>query len=219
MDHMTLLEKHCPQYFFDYRETCLPCSLNEYVTNKQFVCNGTVIGQVQSTNRKTLLLHYFLFFEKDLGMKLCFKVVDAHKYDMEQVTVEVNQGGTVLGVCYQPHGIKEHYWLRGERDLKTVLHHNAQPRVYVSKDKHAIYPLQGRIWRYCGAANDICKQPKRQMIRVEQPCFLVTKEDYIDSIFRSINRRMHHVSADPRPCVPLSTVKTRMLLCGLNIAK
>ena len=152
-------------------------------------------------------------------MGCCGSAVDAHKYDMEQLTVEVSNGGTVLGVCYQPHGIKEHYWLRSDSDLKTVLRGNAQAKAYVSKGKHAVYPIEGRIWRYGGVANDVCMHPRSQQMRVELPSDKVLAEDYIDSVFRSINRRMHHVSGDNRPCVPLRTARTRMVFGGLGSAK
>lgn len=62
------------------------------------------------------------------------------------VVVSRSQG--VAGVCYAPHSSSEHFWIGDQDDLNEILGGEGgdglRPRVYVSRGKHAGYPVSGK---------------------------------------------------------------------------
>lgn len=164
-----------------------------------------------------LHLHYFTFYAKDSGMQRFARVYDAHDFDIEHLIVEIDAAGIVRGVLYMPHGSKEHFWIRHRDDLKEILEKGKRPKVFVSKDKHAQYPQEGRVLRYGLFANDNCT-PKINSgftVQVASQKALLTK--YIDGVFRGLPSRieMDFVS---KPEVRLRSVRYRMLVGPLSCA-
>ncbi|CAM9744573.1 unnamed protein product, partial [Choristocarpus tenellus] len=48
---------------------------------------------------------------------------------------------TVSGVFYGPHGGTEHFWIRDPMDLVDILGPDRRPVAYISRGKHANYPV------------------------------------------------------------------------------
>lgn len=50
-------------------------------------------------------------------------------------------------MCYAPHGSSEHFWIGDQDDLDEILGGEGgdglRPKVYVSRGKHASYPVGG----------------------------------------------------------------------------
>jgi hypothetical protein len=207
MTEEELLIAHRPMYYFDRDETILPVNYVDYVRDKEINQDSTVVGVVERTDT-VLYLHYFLYYMSDGGLEIFEIKLGSHKYDMEQLTVEVTQGGVVKGVMYRPHGQSEHFQIRST-DLSRVLVGNKRPRVYVSKGKHGQYPVSGTIQRYFGAVNDECDPGPAQDYTV----LTISKgmrNVRVDGQVQSISSRMRQ---DERsiPVTALSSVKTRML--------
>lgn len=206
-----LLQKHCPLYYTDASEKTKMINLNVYVKEGVKNQDSTVTGLVTTQPDGRTLLHYFAFYPRDDGLQLfgCFSV-DAHAYDLERVTVELNALQAVTGVCYFPHGEKEHFWIRGHADLEKILV-QGRTRVYCSRGKHASYPICGTIWRYLGFANDHIN-PVFASVNVVEVNQEVLDHPRIDGVFRNIPLCLGEI--DSLPTIALSRVRFH-LLCTL----
>lgn len=49
----------------------------------------------------------------------------------------------ITGVFYGPHSGFEHFWIRNAEDIAAIMEDGLHPRVYISKGKHASYPVEG----------------------------------------------------------------------------
>jgi hypothetical protein len=207
-----LLSTYMPIYHLDYREKIMPVSLEQYVKDKKLVEDGSVTGTVTaSPTAGNKYLHYFLYFPEDGGLFIGTKAVDAHRYDIEHLVVEVNvASGAVVGVLYQPHGGKEHYWLRDLADLARILAFDKRPSVYVSHGKHAGYPISGTIYRYGGFASDSIAKPVRQRYHVVPASAAVLKLKSIDGVFQGLPKRLDQDFAK-KPNEKLDRARRRLL--------
>jgi hypothetical protein len=205
-----LLQKHCPLYSTDYRENIFPISLEKYVETKQCVADNSVVAHLVEKPNDLKHLHYFLYFAADGGMEFFDIAFDGHQYDIEHMVVEVNGNDTVTGVLYQPHGSKEHFWIRDPKDLTKILSGGTQPIVYVSRGKHACYPLSDTIFRYFGVASDECEHPVEHNYTAVQASTMLLNTDRIDGVFPGISTRLT-VANENKPVVKLTDVGTRLL--------
>jgi hypothetical protein len=212
MTDRALLDMFMPVYHLDYREKIRPVSLETYVSKKTLVEDGSVTGAITaSPNTGNKYLHYFLYFPEDGGLLIAGKAVGAHAYDMEHIIVEVNIATeSVVGVLYQPHGSREHYWIREKVDLVRILANDRRPAVYVSRGKHGNYPVSGTIYRYGGFASDVTDKPVRQKYHVVPASASLMKLKKIDGEFHGISKRLTHDFAQ-KPTERLDRVRRRML--------
>lgn len=159
-----IIEKFAPIYHFDSFETHYPLDLNSFIENK--LDFNTVNGYVRHIDENTMWIYYICFYLKDGGTKCCLPfncyctnvTFSEHEYDYEIVIIEV-KNGTVCRACFCPHGLSENYWIDGtdsESGFNELLDKRDSNRihVYVSRQKHASYPVSGIVWRYFGFAND-----------------------------------------------------------------
>ena len=113
-----------------------------------------ILGHVIINNNKTYL-YYYVVYEQDGGKQILCYSIDSHPMDIEGVIIELDETNAISGICYQPHGSKEHFWIRNKADITKICTNN-RPNVYMSVSKHASYPLPGKIWRIYGFGNDNC---------------------------------------------------------------
>lgn len=207
----SLLQRHMPVFYADHREKHKVTNLITYTTTKEIVHDDTITGTV-TENNGSVLLHYFLYYDQDGGMEVGGTVHDAHRYDLEHITVEVEkESRQVMGVLYQPHGSREHFWIRGEADLKRILVHGRRPVVYSSYSKHGSYSVDGTIFRYFGVANDVTENPVLQKYTlIEVPPALLQLER-IDNKFRAIAPKLR-TDVYAKRTVRLDDVRRRMLI-------
>lgn len=209
LQYLELLEKHVPAYYLDIAENTQPCNLSVYVTSKNFICDSTVTGVVTASPSGGLYLHYLYFYALDAGMTRCRRVFDAHDYDIEHIVIELNAVGAVQGVLYQPHGQKEHFWIRHASDLAQILVEGLHPKAFASIGKHAMYPCSGRIFRYFGIANDKCFPGPAQDVGVVLASDELMQLQYIDGVYRALPGRISQDFGSKKE-VRLSAVKTRL---------
>ncbi len=181
-----LIQQHCPVFYHDKYEREPLINMNEYVINKQEQQDNSCTAVVVDFPGKTLI-HYFFFYPKDNGLRKLGVYIDAHKYDLEHVIVELAQD-KVSGVCYLPHGSAEFFWVRGS-DLDKLLVNEKQPKVYASRDKHGSYPLPGTIRRYFNFADDH-NIPVEIPIKAVPAAPALMAVDLIDGKFPAIRSRI-----------------------------
>lgn len=211
----SLLAAHTPLYFVDAAEKVKMINLNRYIAEGVQVEDNTVTGVVSTGPDGRTLLSYFAFYPRDDGLSVLggLRTLDAHKYDLERVTVELDAQGTVMGVCYFPHGHTEHYWIRGSSDLQKLLV-QGRPHVYCSRGKHGSYPVNGTIWRYFGFANDHCEPalllPNVTVVPASEQALALPR---IDGVFPGLPPNMRS-NLSVLPTVALSSACYH-LLCTL----
>jgi hypothetical protein len=212
MNNIALLQTYAPVYFTDHAEKVQPISLELYVLTKAKLANGSVAGVVthSTDNAAVTLLHYFVFYDHDGGLRILGNVFDSHPYDLEHLVVELTNS-TVTGVLYQPHGGSEHFCIRGDKDLGSILIDGKRPRVYASRGKHAQYPVSGTVYRYAGIASDVCQQAVQQTFTVQEVSPAVMQVEYIDGVFKSVAPKVRQ-AVRSKPVLRLDKVKTHMLV-------
>lgn len=205
---MDVLSVHRPFFFKDFREKEPLINLNEYIASGRQVADNTCTGYIVR-HGNVVLLHYFFFYLRDNGLRVLGFDIDAHKYDVEHIIVELTDQ-QVTGVCYLPHGSKEFYWIRGITDLSKILIDGTRPVVYASRGKHASSPVPGTIWRYFGVANDHVRKPVPSTVTVVAASDEVMAEPRIDNVFDSLQDRVVG-NFKQYSVVPLSKVRTHLL--------
>eukprot|EP00904_Undaria_pinnatifida_P003240 jgi/Undpi1/12917/HiC_scaffold_7.g02583.m1 len=113
-------------------------------------------------------LIYINYYVDDGGLQVCGCACTCcttgdHPYDLEVVVVEVDPNSKVSGVFYAPHSGHEHFWIRDHDDIDEIMGGEGgdgyRPEVFISRGKHANYPVSGKIARIFGFANDRCMDP------------------------------------------------------------
>ncbi len=155
---MALLEKYKPLTYISKTEKYDLVNAIDYFQNNKINYDSSILCAILELNNKKYL-YYFYSFEQDGGKNILdIKTVDAHKDDIECVVVELT-GDKITGVCYMPHATAEHFWIRDTNDLNSILNKSTHPLVYISNDKHSVYPISGPIYRYFFFGNDNCSSP------------------------------------------------------------
>ena len=186
MDDLNLCTKYMPVFHKDKYEKEELTNLNEYVINKTIVHDNSLCCHIRKDADRTFI-YYFSYYTRDDGIAYFGHEIESHPYDLEQVVIEISANDHISGVYYFPHGAIEHFKISGN-DLNFVLQDN-RPLVYSSRGKHAQYAISGRIFRYFGAANDICTP-----IKIDTKCVMAS--DYllnlsqIDNVFAGIKDRI-----------------------------
>jgi len=200
-----LADRHLPIFHVDLYEQQKLVNLNKYVTDKTILNDDTLCCYIRRDNDRTFI-YYFAFYLRDDGIDYYVEHnVGGHAYDMEQMIVELS-GNIVVAVNYFPHGSLEHFKITGT-DLTTILDNN-RPIAYSSRGKHGFYPISGRIFRYFGIANDICK-PILVPVKAELATSYLLSQDTIDSQFAAIKTRIAQ-NLEIVPKIELRKVKTHM---------
>jgi hypothetical protein len=206
-----LLDAHRPVFLFDRAERILPVNLERFARAQEIVADCSVTGTVTRPRADVALLNYFLFYMEDGGSAVLAGLIEnvgAHAYDMEHLVVEI-VGGVVTGVLYRPHSEREHFWIRHDDDLESILQ-GGRPVAYVARSKHAQYPIAGPIYRYLGMANDECRSPchREAHLVVASPPLLKTK--YVTTDVIGLPKRLAQ-DLSTIPEVRLSKVSTRII--------
>lgn len=220
-----LARRFCPRYFFDSRETHFPVDFNAYVYAYPDTDTGPLIRDVVHVYERHLIdgttwIYYMCFYTYDNGACCCH--IDAHELDFEYVIVEVKYD-RIVRVCFCPHGTAENFWL-SERDTAALARDHTSGRVdesgvevdadaiedhihvYVSKWKHAHYPISGLVWRYFGMANDTCDVRTRIDLRP-----VPLDDTSIDSVLFASQKKKLTYDYNAIHTVPIEDVRTRML--------
>jgi hypothetical protein len=120
----------------------------------------------------------------------------SHAYDIEQLVLKVDARGTVEGIDFKPHNSSEHFRITDALDIKQILK-DGHPQVYVSRGKHACYPVPGTVTRYLGVVSDVCEHPVKQDLTAIVLDEAVINVRYIGKGFPGIKKRLV-----PNPSVP-----------------
>jgi hypothetical protein len=207
-EELLILQKFEPKYFFDGEEKYLPANYSEFVTAGKAKYDSTVVGNVTYVNGKTRL-HYFLYYTEDGGLEYFEISIGNHVYDIEHLIIEIDpKSSTIIGILFRPHGSSEHFWIRNPEDIKQI--GEQHPKVYVSRGKHAQYPISGTVFRYMGGANDSCDAKVYLDTAVVQVNPDVLKAS-VGGVMKSLRSRSLD-NTTQFPSVKLKDVKLRMLL-------
>jgi hypothetical protein len=228
-----LIEKFCPLYHFDSRETHYTLDFNAYLKNITRI--NSVNVYVREIDQETLWIYYICFYLYDPGTKCCLPFncyctdfrFSEHEYDFEMVIIEVKNKESISRVCFCPHGLEENYWISGRMenssdnksknddktendDLYRILDRRDRCRihVYVSRHKHASYPLPGIIWRYMGFANDYNNNDHEENPHRLKP-YVLTNESIESDIFKS-KKKCLSFDYNTVPTLTLGQVKYHM---------
>ncbi|CAM9291755.1 unnamed protein product [Pylaiella littoralis] len=205
-----LLLKHFPRYFYDEKEIYYPIDLNKYIVD-----NSTVDGvngvATRSKDRENTWLIYMSYYRFDGGVPQ-LGGTGSHEHDLETVIVEIaNTDQSVRGVFYGPHSSHEHMWIRDQNDLNEILNNGGRPRVFVSRSKHASYPIRGKVYRLVGFGTDECINPTKR----DRPLFILSQHsknvELIDGTFAGPKKRITR-DWSVAPLTRLSKVRTRRAL-------
>lgn len=166
MDEL-LIEKYNPIFHFDCQEDYFPIDLNSYQEYGKLL-NNCVNTYTRRIDYNTVWIYYICFYLQDSGTKCCLPYncyctdiyFSTHEYDYEIVIIEV-KNDEINRVCYCPHGLSENFWIPN-KDIHHIIDKNNKNKVhvYISRSKHASYPIDGTIWRHMGFANDIIISPR-----------------------------------------------------------
>ncbi len=197
-----LINKFCPIFHFDSRESHFPIDMNTYQRGVYSMKN--CVNVYLRDQGDHYWIYYYTFYEYDAGMCCCH--FDAHELDIELIILEVNVLTETLNrVCFCPHSSKEHFWLSKDDTQKLIGLYDHRIHVYASKWKHACYPVAGRIWRYFGFAND---KNNNAIVRNPRPIFL-TIHTIESEIFENKKNQLEY-DFNQVPEIPLDRVKYHM---------
>ena len=163
--NLRLLQKFLPIFHCDKSEKYLSVNANIFFETNKIIYDNTVVGFVLEKN-SSKYLYYYMVYTQDGGKQILCYNIGGHLLDIEGIIVEVDEYDNMTGLCYQPHGAKEHFWIKDPKDLRKICINN-NARVYMSKSKHASYPISGTIYRIYGFGNDTCN-PKELPYKVIQ---------------------------------------------------
>jgi hypothetical protein len=212
---LTLLDRHRPEYHFDRREKHMPVDLRAYVRDGSTVHSKRVSGIV-TRDTSSIRLHYFTFYVEDGGLPFLCGSLGAHRYDVEHLIVELDSGGrVVVGVVYMPHGSREHFWIRNAYDLDTILvDRRTRPTVFVSRGKHAQYPIRGAVMRYFGLLNDTCDPAPKELYFVDAADAALAATT-IGGVYRGLRARTS-MDLTKIPTIRLRDVRKNMFIVSLH---
>jgi hypothetical protein len=205
-EYLELSKKFLPDFYFDYKETEKVINLNKYVTGSDF-SEETIISVIINNPKGGKIIFYFLFYLQDNGKNVCGFIVDSHKYDLEYVTIEIDDNEEVKGITFAPHSTKEHFVIRNKDDLNEIFKGNTA-KVYISKGKHGCYPVKN-VYRLCGFGNDNCRKSIKRNLQLEMASTELLKLDRIDNLFVGISRKLILIEL---PEIRLNKIKFRKLL-------
>lgn len=163
--NIKLLEKFLPIFHCDKSEKYLSVNGNIFFETNRIMYDNTVVGHVVEKNNNKYL-YYYMIYTHDGGKQILCYSIGGHLLDIECVIVELDEYDKMTGLCYQPHGTKEHFWIKDLDDLNKICKED-RAMVYMSKSKHASYPIPGKIYRIYGFGNDNCN-PKELSYTVIQ---------------------------------------------------
>lgn len=204
-----LIEKYNPIFHFDYYEDYFPIDFNSYQEYDKLI-NNCVNAYIKRIDYNTIWIYYICFYLQDGGTKCCLPFncyctdtyFSKHEYDYEIVIIEV-KNDSINRVCFCPHGLEENFWICNE-DTPSILdpYNKNKVHVYVSRSKHASYPIDGVIWRHFGFANDIIDSP-----RVVYLFPLLLTESSINSQLFSSKKKCLSYDYNQVPEIELSKVR------------
>lgn len=212
-------DTYCPWYYFDKDEQERPIAFSSSLDQPRQPVYAEFFPSALTPG--AFIIAYYMVFRRDNGTALLG--LDAHDGDYESVLVEISSAGALLGVCYRPHGEEEHFWIRDHDDVMRITDNGRHgPAVYVSRGKHASYPVSGKIWRLFGIGTDICESPIP--IVVTLICINEQTDEWRAAMDRSVlAQRFRHVSGDFKyvdyPEIRLKDVATRMAVSTSSITK
>ncbi len=207
---MSLLNDFRP-IFFTHKNEKIKC-LNgiELLENNNIVYDNTILGHIKYIGNKKYLYYYAVYI-KDGGKKILCLSIDSHPLDIEGVVIELDIDNKITGVLYQPHSKREHFWIRNSEDLQKICDNN-RVKIYVSKDKHASYPVGGVIYRYYNFANDVCGNVQNIYDVVRLNDYLLNKHNFEKfNNFVGFPKRLEDDLMD-RPIIRLKDVKYKLLM-------
>lgn len=212
-----LIEKFAPIYHYDSDEQYFPIDYNSFAQGKYM--KHVVNVHLRHINSDTIWIYYICFYtHKDIktGIKNnCFSNCclstksNLHcENQFEIVILEIDNSNEIYQkmkrVCFCPHNKEEYFWI-GEKDLSSIQDKNNSDKihVYVSKGKHAAYPLRGVIWRNLGFEND-CNND--DIILLLRPILLILEN--LDSMVKEHILKFNFAEI---PEVPLESIRKRNL--------
>ena len=205
---LELLNKFQPIYYTDRDEKYKTVNPNKYFQHSKQIHDNTIVGYIVSTNAKKYL-YYYVVFTLIEDTEFQWFTLDNLPLHIECVVIELDQHEIITGVCYQPHGHSEHFWIRDQTDLSKLCKGN-RPRVYISEKTHASYPVPGKVCRIYGLGNDSCNRPRKCPFRTITMCSYLLKAQFYGKINGFPCRLVK--TLDSIPAIRLKELKYKTLL-------
>lgn len=209
-----LIEKFSPIYHFDSQEEYFPIDLNSFNNgrlNKNIV--NVYLRELKEISNDLIWIYYICFYTFDSGIKVCTPFncfsknkVSSHEFDFEIVILEINKKSEkICRVCFCPHGLDENFWI-AENDLELILDKNNSDKIhiFVSRGKHASYPVKGIIWRHFGFANDYNNDDRILLLKP-----IILTSNTINSQIFETKKKCLSFDYNTIPVIPYHSVKKR----------
>lgn len=156
-------------YFFEIDRCTRYGSDPKKFTNAQGNLTTPVYVTWSKSNNKIYIVYVFIYGFNG-AYPVSMPVKGDHDFDLEHITLELNENKQLERIFFAAHTSQEGSWLPA--DHESITYEGTHPVVYVARTGHGSYPESGTYVRIYGFGNDITCTTKKwtpQLVLVYPP--------------------------------------------------
>lgn len=147
-------------YFFEIDQCTRYGSDPKRFTDAQGNLTTPVYVTWSRHNNKIYIVYVFIYGFNG-AYPVSMPVKGEHDFDLEHITLELNENKQLERIFFAAHGSSEGSWLPANH--KSITYEGTHPVVYVARTGHGSYPESGTYVRIYGFGNDITCTTKKWM--------------------------------------------------------